>query len=84
MENLLVRKIIGRVEVSRWWGDLGCLEGRDSNKMGWLSAGLSKKLRRGNSISFLKENWTELGPLGVETPIKSSCKSYSNCTGGSS
>lgn len=51
--------------MSRWWCDLGCLEGKDSNRVGWLSAAVTKKLGRGNSIIFWKEKWTGMAPLAT-------------------
>lgn len=37
---------------SNWWRDLGKLEGYYTNKVGWLSNGITNKLGNGDSISF--------------------------------
>lgn len=58
-------KTLEGAEVSRWWGDLGCLEGVGIYREGWLSEGITRKLGRGNRISFWRENWTGLAPLAT-------------------
>lgn len=51
--------------MSHWWRDLGCLEGEDSIRLGWLSAGVKKKLGRGNNTRFWVESWTREAPLAT-------------------
>lgn len=51
-----------------WWRDLGRLEGEDSNREGWLSNSIIKKIGNGSETSFWNECWIVQQPLSCRFP----------------
>lgn len=52
-------------KVSRWWSDLGHLEGGDAVSQGWLSGAITKRVGCGNITSFWHDSWIDHVPLAT-------------------